>query len=292
MTSKLARTLYIFIAAASVALRLYLKLRGIDPETGFYLPEAGWVPAVYSGILGFGIVLLLVFGLLKPQKGSCVVSFSAPVRGFSALAGIFALLCAADAVPSQLDRLLDIGFGGSIPYVLLSVLGILLRFILLVILPLVTAGLLLWGSARLHGDSSVPRLSGWVALLPVLWQTALLLTTFMQYTAIRSVSDQLLTIVAMLLICPFLLAWARVMAGVNHRKGIRQLVAFGLPFSAAALSVSSGILLSWAQQQPVEVAMGVPAAGFYFAMGAYAAALCFSIIPGRQSPAFPEDEPV
>ena len=118
---------------------------------------------------------------------------------------------------------------------------------------------------------------GWLMLLPLVWEIGELLSSFMAYTALRNVSDQMLTIVMLILMAPFLLAHARILSGVGAEKGVRQLLFFGPAFALFAIAVPGGMIAAALAGKTVALGLSPAAAVFYFLSGLYAAALCLSL---------------
>ena len=119
--------------------------------------------------------------------------------------------------------------------------------------------------------------TGWLMLLPLVWEIGELLSSFMAYTAIRNVSDQMLTIVMMILMAPFLLAHARILSGVGVEKGLRQLLFFGPAFALFAIAVPGGMIAAALAGKTVALGLSPVSAVFYFLSGLYAAVLCLSL---------------
>lgn len=71
----------------------------------------------------------------------------------------------------------------------------------------------------LEGGLRTLRMNGWLMLLPLVWEIGELLSSFMAYTALRNVSDQMLTIVMLILMAPFLLCARAHPVGRRRRKG-------------------------------------------------------------------------
>ncbi len=133
--------------------------------------------------------------------------------------------------------------------------------------------------ARRTEDSQSRPIHGLLLLVPLAWQVALLLSSFMEYTAIRSVSDQMLTTVMLILLAPFLLAHARVLGQIDPDRGARQAVVFGLPFALVAFCACMGMLAASLAGRGVTVAPSPVFSAFYLFFGIYAAAFCLELTP-------------
>lgn len=254
----------------SILLRVYLKLNEIDPATGFY---AGNLTAshVFNWITTIGCIGLLLFGWFSSKKSSSPqLHKEFGIRIFSVLTGISTFVYLGSTFQKQVDELLTLTYGSSmISSLLLSAVGIFC----LIVAPVVSGFLFL--TVGIKGCRK--HYHGALFLFPILWQTALLLSTFMSYTLMRSVSDQLLMIVSLLLIIPFLLANGRILSRTNSEKGAHQLTMFGLPFALVAVPSSIGILSASVAGKTVEIGPSVFAAVFYLCIGLYAIAMVFSL---------------
>ncbi len=136
--------------------------------------------------------------------------------------------------------------------------------------------LFLYIGISLNGDTRNRPINGIALLLMLLWQTYILLTTFMSYTAIHSVSDQLLTTLMLIFLLPFLLGHGRILSGTSLEKGIRQAAVYGLPFSLLALTESAGTIAAAVAGRSLAISISLPAAIFYLILGVYAAVMVFS----------------
>ncbi len=256
-------------------LRIYLKLSVIEPSTGFYKNNPA-LPSIFNWVLGISCIALLLFGWLFGSKETApVLHMNLSARVFLVASGIAALVFIGSSLLEQVDSLLtfnpDLPGAAVLFSLLLSVFGI---FCLLV--APVIAGIL-WIVIGLKGTREAGRYHGVLLLLPVLWQSAMLLTTFMNYTLMRSVSDQMLAIVMLILMVPFLLANGRMLGGIDAKKGARHLIMFGLPFSLVAVPLSLGVLAASFAGKAVEIGLSPFAAVFYLCMGLYAASSVFSL---------------
>ncbi len=277
MLTKLQKLIFPAALLCCAVLRIYLKLSAIDPATGFY--ENNLMSAsLFSWILGASCLVLLLFGWLPKDKSDApALHMGLFARGCLVVSGIAAMVFIGSSLFDQVDSLLtfnpDVAGATVVFSLLFSVAGI---FCMLVA-PVITG--ILFIVIGLRGNRGTGRYHGALLLLPVLWQTAMLLTTFMGYTLMRSVSDQMLAIVMLILMVPFLLANGRVLGGIDAKKGARQLAMFGLPFSLVAVSLSLGVLIAGFADKSVEIGLSSFAAVFYLCMGLYAASAVFSLRP-------------
>lgn len=251
--------LFLVLSLLGVALRVYLKLVVVDPFTGFY-EGSTQIVFVFRLLIGGGILALLLLGWRNGSKATGRIQPSRFTCAASAASGAAAILL---SLVSVFDLAGEFAFWGISD----------LTALLFHLVGAVSGGVLLYigfaGSALQLGG-------GWL-LFPLVWQVYFLLRLFMQYTASRSVSDQLLTIVMLLCLVPFLLAHGRLLGGIEPEKGARQIYLFGLPYALTALTLSAGIVAGALAQRSVVVALGLWEAIFYFLLGLYAAGVVFSL---------------
>lgn len=112
------------------------------------------------------------------------------------------------------------------------------------------------------------KIKGIFSLIPVMWAASQLFYSFMQYTSIKNVSQNLLDVLTMIFIMFFLLANARVLSGVKSRKGLRYILSVGyaagifaivstLPMFLSTLILQSGELSSTMVSHIVNLAIGI-----------------------------------
>lgn len=282
-------------AAVCLILRIVLKLTAIDPQTGFY-EGGGALPPLFSILLGASVLALLLLGFLLGRKArGAGISFGIPLRVLAFATGVL-LFCWTLLHWRDIAEVFSADM--ALPPKLLScIFALLFR----IVLPWISAYLFLriagFGpftiSCEYRTNEPVPvlpenvfdlegglrtlRMNGWLMLLPLVWEIGELLSSFMAYTAIRNVSDQMLTIVMLLLMAPFLLAHARILSGVGAEKGVRQLLLFGPAFALLAIAVPGGMIAAALAGKTVALGLSPAAAVFYFVFGLYAAVLCLSL---------------
>lgn len=255
MSYKLSRRLFVIAAVVCTLLRIVIHRACIDPSTGFYMGNRAFT-MTYSFLILAAILLFFVSGLShKPQNPQIPVL---PPLRFSALLGSIGILILA--VPSQSKI-----YGPN--YLPLSRFGIVIRLIGLSALPLVAAVLLIYFAVK-SSKEKMAHINGYLAMIPCLWMAAVLVTRFMDYTASRHVSDQMLSIVAMGFGTLFFLAFGRFAAGADLVKAGQQTAAFAYPFSLAALSAGAGILIG--PQASIPLALSIPEAVAFLLLGIFA----------------------
>ena len=288
-------------AAVCLILRVVLKLTAVDPATGFY-EGGGALPLVFNILLGVSVLLLLATGYLSGRRTrGASVTFTIPLRALAFAAGISLAVWAFLNVEGILEILPEVLTPDSrllfkLFYCLFVVLFRLVLPIVFIYVLECIAGFVpnrkLWKDlpGKDEPDFAHPinpfdlreahgylRMNGWLMLLPLVWEIGELLSSFMAYTALRNVSDQMLTIVMLILMAPFLLAHARILSGVGAEKGVRQLLFFGPAFALFAIAVPGGMIAAALAGKTVALGLSPAAAVFYFLSGLYAAALCLSL---------------
>ena len=288
-------------AAVCLILRVVLKLTAVDPATGFY-EGGGALPLVFNILLGVSVLLLLAAGYLSGRRTrGASVTFTIPLRALAFAAGISLAVWAFLNVEGILEILPEVLTPDS--RLLVKLFYCLFVVLFRLVLPIVfiyvlecIAGFVpnrkLWKDlpGKDEPDFAHPinpfdlreahgylRMNGWLMLLPLVWEIGELLSSFMAYTALRNVSDQMLTIVMLILMAPFLLAHARILSGVGAEKGVRQLLFFGPAFALFAIAVPGGMIAAALAGKTVALGLSPAAAVFYFLSGLYAAALCLSL---------------
>lgn len=252
---KTTKTVFIFSAICCTVLRVLLKLNAVDPSTGFYEGGGILVP-VFNFLLGVSAVALLALGLLwRPAAPS---GGGAP-RVLTAVLGAATLAYSAYEILSLMNTM-DISS---------ALLPLLFQFV-----GAASGFSFLWIAFTQRGISS--HAAAYAMLLPLVWQVYTLLSLFMKYTIIRSASDQLLNVLMLVFLAPFLLAHGRLLGGINPEKGRRHQLAFGLPFALFAVTASCGTIVATLGGRSVDIALGMPAAIYYLVFAAYAVSCVFS----------------
>ncbi|MCI8648995.1 MAG: hypothetical protein HFG20_02655 [Anaerotruncus sp.] len=259
-------------------LRIYLKLTAVDPSTGFY-EGGGIIATLFLPLAGVFAAAMFLLGLLQHTYDPSLYC-SLPMRLFALLTAVAAVPFAYEGVLSHLAALerMQLFHYGPVQLVLhLFIWGV--GLLCTTIAPLVSVWFFLQTALRARGVYRFPAVSGALALFPLLWQAAYLLRTFMAYTAIRSVSDQMLSVLSMIFCIPFLLANGRVLGGIDAEKGLRQLVTFGRPFALLAICSAISTIAGALSGRMVEAAPSLFAGIFYLTLGCYAAAITWDCQP-------------
>lgn len=255
MSYKKSRQFFMIAAIVCTLLRIVIHRVSIDPQTGFYTGSQAF-PMVYSFLILAAILLFFISGLSYKPKSPKITAF--PSLRLSALFGSIGILILA--VPSQSKI-----YGPN--YLPLSWIGIVVRLIGLSVMPVITAALLIYFAIK-SSKEKMARINGYLAMVPCLWMATVLVTRFMDYTASRHVSDQMLSIVAMAFGTLFFLSFGRFLAEADLVKAGQQTAAFAYPFSLAALSAGAGILIG--PHSSIPLALSVPEAVAFLLLGIFA----------------------
>lgn len=276
MPLKLSRRVFLISAALCVLLRVYLHVAHIDPATGFYSGGQVFV-ILYEMILVAAVAVLMVLGLRgKPENPGIAVT---PFLRFTMLAASIGAAVMAVPVPAQI-------MGPT--YLPVSRAAIMLRLFVLSLSPLITAVMLIYMAVK--SRDRLAHINGCLMLFPVVWMASVLLMRFMDYTASRHVSDQMLTIVTLALATLFLMPMGRFAGGLTPQKAARQLLAFGPSFGLLAFSDCAGILAGptafySGTEEKIQLAFSTPECIAFLLLGLFAVTLAFSMREMEPDPA-------
>lgn len=268
MPLKLSRRVFLISAVLCVLLRVYLHIACIDPATGFY-SGGQMIVILYEIVMVAAVAALMVLGLRgKPENPGIAVT---PFLRLTMLAASIGALIMAVPVPAQI-------MGPS--YLPTSQAAILLRLFVLSFSPLATAVMFIYMAVK--SKERLAHINGTLMLFPVVWMASVLLTRFMDYTASRHVSDQMLTIVTLALATLFLLPMGRFAGSLTPQKAARQLFAFGLPFGLLAFSNCAGILAGptafySGTGEKIQLAFTTPECAAFLLLGLFAVTVTFSV---------------
>ena len=272
MTIKLSKRLFLAAAILCVLLRCALKFISIDPDTGYYEGYDALV-LLFNLLLTVSTAALIVLPMLKRTSEIRCVCFGSAARLFSILSGAALLLFAAGRISASIAEISS-GSDASPLAFRFSTLGV---FVFMGIVPALSGGILIAVGLRARGQSGAGGMNGWLLLVLLVWQVAQLLVTFMDFTAVRHVSDQMLAVMSMVLGAPFFLAHGRVLSGIGHDKGVRQLAAFGLPFALLSLTLSIPSIAASLAGRAFPFGLPLTGSVLYLCLGLYAASLGLSI---------------
>ena len=203
------------------ALRVYLRFFGIDVVTGFYT-ASGLPVFAFNAVLGAALGAMLLLNRLRVTAHDYpVLQKSRTSSALALLVGLFIALFMLEATRLKtFTRHSGIRLEGLSAKVC-AVLGLL------------SALAFLW--LGLRGTAEARRGLGVVLLVPVIWQTVLLVSKFNDYTTITTISDNLLVILFMVFNCCFIMGHARTVCGFARKDGRNYLLPTGLATSLLGL---------------------------------------------------------
>jgi len=216
------RILFFLYAAALLvcgASRVYLRLYGIDLDTGFYTQVSPLVP-LFNIVLASAVVLMILLNRLRVTNNE----YPLPRDGVSE--GLLALLVGISIFLFVME---DTGWLARY----IPVTGTPLRGFsvwLCGVLGCVAALFFVWlGLRGIAGKKKPPN--GVFALLPPIWQVVLLVAKFNSYPTLTTISDNLLTVLYMLFSAVFMVGYARTICGFSRKDGRNYTISTGLAAS-------------------------------------------------------------
>ncbi len=241
---------YAVVCTLVLGVRLILQFMGIDHTTGFYLAGSG-LPTAFYILLAASVAALLFWPAYTRQKD--YPTDTRLVCGVQIFMGFVVEVVAFNGIIQML-----FGQQGTLP--VLELASQLLS---------VAAGLsfVFSGFSGLAGNSKQESgLAG--ALLPVVWMCVLLLSTFMGYSLIATISDNLLHVLALTAALIFFTSRAKLMLGGAKPTTYARTVATGLLASLLCFVLAipriavgmSGVTFSWGpavEQGFVVLAIGI-----------------------------------
>lgn len=263
MIYKLPKFTFLFSALICVALRIIIKLTAVSPVTGYYNGSTA-LTGSFTAILVVSILIILCAGLLQ-RPGEKRVSYSPLFRVTYILAGVAALVMDYTWVLKFLDDISWFETPQTIDALVCIVLAVPCAFIMI------------WMGIRLKKDSSSSKINSVLPLIPVIWQIYMLLSKFMSYTATRNMSDQLLVIVMLILLTPYLLAHGRMAGNLTLQKSANHAVGFGLCFALVAITYSAGTIAAIAANVDHGYALNLAECVFYLLLGINAASFACAV---------------
>ena len=276
MRNRKFNLIFSFFLLAACILRIYLKFSVIDPSTGFYEGSSGLV-LLFNLLLVVGIFFFLGLGFFE-RKQPFVSGPSRPAGIFAILSGIFSLPLAAMSLARQVTSLSSLDLEGlSLFMLLLQLLATLFSFLFLAVCPFLSAFLFLkTGISISRSPITGYRANPLLLLAPLFWQALFMLSLFMEFTAIRSASDQMLTILGMIALIPFLLGQGRLYGRLHPQKGILQLRLSGYPLVLLLAPQSlAALLFALSTGAWLDAAVSC----FYLSLTGYAFCLLLSLRP-------------
>jgi len=230
--------------AATLPLRIWQQIYLVESETGFWAVDGGrgTIVLLYIAMAAM-IALPFVTGLMlrsqfaldlvrapRTAEGVAAVLAAAAITVGAAVSLHFALTIFSGQafveglLPQQNESMMQYYIrSGAMAALFEAVFGALsaLFFVSLAIINL-----------RPQKQSYINR---FLALMPVLWVIARVLRRFSRTIAYLRVSDLFITIIALVLLMIFLLAFAQLLSGVNSAGKEWRLLAAGIPAAALLL---------------------------------------------------------
>ncbi|MBC8585534.1 hypothetical protein [Youxingia wuxianensis] len=269
MNYKLSRIIFLFSAIACIIIRAVLKIFSVDPVSGFY-EGYDFVVAVFNILMLASCAGIFICAYIKPEKRIPSVGLSPSLRAAAIFTGIAMELVSVTDMISVFRETFNFGAPFNIALLLFSLCGIASGVVFLLL------------GMRCQEDGSLVPVNGIAMLLPLVWQLYHLLASFMEYTAIQSVSDQLLCSLSLIALVVFLFVHARVAANLSTAKTYRQLFAFGLIFSLLAFTTCAGYVAGYLTQKNNDLAFNGYEVFLLFCLAFYAMAFVFASKPSEK----------
>ena len=217
--------LYFVALVFCLALRIYLKLTAMDPNTGFYL-EPGLFVIAFNALLGGGLVLLYLLYLLRRTDRDY------PVLREDKITALSAMICGISMALYQLEAL-------EIPIPVLEELSLHNTGVGLEGLALMLSGVFGWFAAIVFTFIGARALffgrgglrGGVIPLVAGIWVMIVLVTSFNKYTTLTTVSDSLLVVLFMVFASLFFVGHARTLGGFARKDGRNYAIPSGLATS-------------------------------------------------------------
>ena len=225
--------LYFVVLVFCLALRVFLKLTAMNPNTGFY-QEPGYFVLAFNVLLGGGLVLLYSVYLLRRVRQRADRDY--PVMRESKVTAFFAMLCGISIALYQLEVLeifeaFDVPVFGEL--VLLNT-GVGLQgfaLMLSVIFGWFSAIVFIFIGARALFVNRGQLRGGALSLVAGIWVMIILVASFNKYTTLTTISDSLLAVLFMVFASWFFVGHARTLGGFDRKDGRNYTIPTGLAAS-------------------------------------------------------------
>lgn len=214
-------------------LRVFLVLKNVDPETGFYL-SSGFTVSFYTTLLLAALVIIVGYGLFRMEPTGFTVKRPKLLSIISLLTGGMVLVHSADSFWKFIQEVLSwhdvIGYLMDSKFMALG--NLLFLFVGLgAAAAFFSLAIGYWGGNHLQKTGSL--------LMPALWSMIYCGKQFISYPQIADMSDRVLWFLAISFFTLLLIGQARVIRGVNPQKGVRYITAFG--YGAALTGITLGV---------------------------------------------------
>lgn len=207
------------------AARILLKLRFIDPVTGFYTVKTGLTTAFNLALL-LAIVLLFLANRLRMSASDYPVYYRSSFTGFLAiLVGISIILYMFLEQPYS--HSMEQGFSAGVTA---------LRDIASKVLAVLAGISMVWVGIGNITDR-LSRAAIFPALFGSFWQVYMLVTRFNSFTVLTTISDNLLVVLFMVFASLFLVGQARTTFGLTRKDGRNYTIPTGLCASLAGFTL-------------------------------------------------------
>lgn len=214
--------IYVLALVICGAARIMLKLRFMNPDTGFYTQNNGIV-LIFNIVLLAAVVALFLMNRLRRVTSDYAVHYRSRVAGFFCLltgVAVIAYALMGDPYPDM-----EQGYSETL---------LIARDYIAAGLGVIAGLALIWlGIGGLL--DKVSRKAIVPALFPCLWQLYMLVTRFNSYTVLTTISDNLLAVLFMVFAALFLIGQARTIFGLTRKDGCNYTLASGLCASLLGL---------------------------------------------------------
>lgn len=262
--------LFAVLTLVTAGLRFYLKFSLMDPTTGFYLLEGAqpWV-TLFNLLLAATVVAVAVVVLRRKPEPMESGVINCKVAGICAVAAGF--FVEVGAITSGFNLVMAAVEGYSFPVFTLLMDGLSL-----------VAGLVLvcHGFAAVSGNGRFGR-SGVIAVVAVVWGLLTMLTTFLSYSVVKAMSDNLLNTLALVCLVVFLLGYFKLTLGFSPAKSARLAAFGGLLLGYFALVGGAPRLASYFMKNTPMESSAVLQCAVLICLGLMGVAVAFRLLAAR-----------
>lgn len=233
-------SVYGFAAVLAVALQSYLKLVGIDPNSGFYYSSHSVVVLLLQILLISSILFWFAATFFRKARHDYALNYRHPATGvFSVLTGVSIIAYTLSDVTSQVLHTQMGPFRQKLSVLFAFLLGLLAG-----------VSMIVGGARPNYGRYGKP--GAFLGVIPCLWQFVMLLSRFNYFAAVTTVSDTLINILFMCFSTIFLLGQARIIYGLGIRNGRSYAFPSGMAASVLGLAlVIPNLVYTLADGQPM-----------------------------------------
>ncbi len=207
------------LLCAAIPFRTYQLLALIESDTGFF-KETNWSVYVLYGacILVFLVTYILIFLAKDVPESRAVYRKNKPLAVVSMVLGVG---ISADAITALANTILSSqGFSAQlesfVPTLLQGVFGVLS-----------VVYIFIFGISYFDGRTAYSRYK-LLALCPVIWAAARLITRFVKKISYVNVSDLVLELFGIAFMMIFFMGFARICSGLANKRSMRSVVSAGI----------------------------------------------------------------